>query len=134
MLRGAGLMLSKILGAATVGSALASVGLLHRFLSGIASIVMLSVVGAFMICVLLASGFYMAYSSLVFYGLDPYVAGITMAAIAFFITVILVALMIGQIHRLRELPYHHLSPNGAGLPDVSHIVGAFVDGFLNHKK
>lgn len=127
-------MLSKFLGFATVGSALASVGLLHRFLSGMATIVILSVVSAFMCCVLLASGMYMAYSSLVFYGLDPYVAGITMAAIVFAITVILAALLIEQIRRLRELPYHHLNAGVAGLPDLSHIAGAFVDGFLNPKK
>jgi len=127
-------MLSKILGAATVGSALASVGLLQRFLSGIATLVILSVISAFMICALLAGGFYMAYHWLVLYGLDAYAAGMTIGIIVFLITAGLVALTMSQICRLRELPYHNLSPYGHSLPDVGHVVSAFIDGFLNHKK
>jgi hypothetical protein len=129
-------MIVKLLGTATVGSAMAvaSAGLLQRFLSGLASIVILSIVSAFMLCVLLAGGFSMAYVCLVHYGLDPYAAGITVGIAAFFITIALVVATIAQIRQLRGLPHRSLDKYRSHWPDIANVADAFIDGFLNHKE
>lgn len=127
-------MIGKLLGLATIGSAVASVGLLHRFLSNIAGIIVLSIVSAIMLCVLLAGGFYLAYFCLVHYGLDPYAAGITVGTVLFFVTFMLIILTMTQLQRLRDLTHSGLYSQRTGLPDIGNIANAFIDGFLNHKK
>jgi len=127
-------MIDKLLGAATAGSTLAGVGLLHRFLSGIASIVILSIVSAFMLCALLAVSFCMAYLSLVHYGLDPYAAGIAVGIAAFCITLALVAASMQKLRQLGSLSHPILQRYGTNWPDIGKIADAFIDGLLNHKK
>jgi len=126
-------MIGKLIGVATVGSTLASVGLLHRFLSGIAKIVILSVISAFMLCALMAGSFYMAYFFLVHYGLDPYAAGITVGIAASLITLALVVLTIIQFRQLHDLTHRSLHPYRAGFPEIGNVAHAFIDGFLNQR-
>lgn len=123
-------MIGKLLGIATVGSSLASVGLLHRLLSGIMTVVVLAVVTAFMICVLLAGGFYMGYICLIHYGLDPTVAGVTVGGIALVITIVLVAVTASQMQRLKDLSHPTTFMPHLALPTVSGLVDAFLDGLL----
>lgn len=128
-------MIGKLLGVATVGSTLASVGLLNRFLLGVTNMVILAIVCAFMLCALLAGGFYMAYLCLVHYGLDPYVAGIALGIVALFVTIALITLTISQIRQMRELlPSRQLHRYASGLSDLGHVADAFIEGFLNPKK
>jgi hypothetical protein len=126
-------MIGKLLGVASVGSALASVGLMQRFLSGITKVVILAVVSAFMLCALLAGGFTMAYFCLVHYGLDQFAAGIAVGIVAFFITAALVTLTIVQLRQLRDLTQHILHPYRIDLPDIGNVANAFIDGLLNRR-
>ncbi len=127
-------MLGKLLGVATVGSALASVGLLHRFLSNIVTIVILSIVSGFMLSVLITGGFYLAYLGLVHYGLDPCVAGITVGIMIFLVTAALVIFVIARLRQMRDLMHSSSHSHGADLLDMGNVVIAFIEGFLNHKK
>ena len=127
-------MLGKLLGVATVGSTLASVELIHRFLSGITKIIVLAIVSAFMLCALVISAFIVFYFSLVHYGLDPYVAVITIGAVAVFITTTLVLVTIDQTRQLRDLPHFSLCNFKNDLPDIGHIIRAFIDGLLSPRK
>jgi len=127
-------MIGKLLSVATVGSTLAGVGLIHRFLSDIAGIIILAIVSAFMFCILLAGGISVAYFCLVHYGLDPYAAGITMGIVAFFITISFVTLTVHKLNQLRDLTHRSLNPAKLGLFDISNVTHAFIDGFLNHTR
>jgi hypothetical protein len=127
-------MIGKLLGVATVGTTVASVGLMHRFLSGMAKIMVLAIVSAFMVCAMLASVFTMTYFCLVHYGLDPYVAGITLGIVALFLTIALVMVTVDQIRHLRDLSHFSLRKFRSDWPDIGNIASAFIDGFLDHKK
>jgi hypothetical protein len=127
-------MIGKLLGAASVGSTLAGIGLLHRFLSDVASIIFLAIVSAFMLCAVLTGCIYMVYLYLVRSGLDPYAAGVTIGIVALLVATLFVVLTIGQIRQLRELPYRGLHRYKSGLSDVGHVADAFIDGFLNPRK
>jgi len=124
--------ISKLLGVATLGSTLASVALLRRFLSGVTSVVALVIVTAIMGCVLLLGALGAAYLGLVHYGLDPYVAALTVAAFMFLVVATLMGFTIIRLRHLRELPYHDLHPEIPNLSRISDIANAFMDGLLNH--
>lgn len=124
-------MLGKLIGLATIGGTIASVGMLHRFLSGIASIVMLAIVSGFMLCALLTGGFYLGYLGLVRYGLDPAIAGSIIGVIALIITVMLVTLTYVRLNRLREMSRKDLPSPIANPFDLTRLTTAFIDGFLN---
>jgi uncharacterized membrane protein YczE len=127
-------MIGKLLGIATVGSTLAGVSLVHRFLFDAVGIIILTIITAFMFCILLAGGFCIAYFGLVHYGLDPYVAGMTVGLVAFIITAVLIMLTANKLNQLRDLTHHSLNPAKLGLLEVSNAALAFVDGFLSPLK
>jgi hypothetical protein len=124
-------IVNKLLGLATVGSTLANVTLLHRFLSAATTIVTLTVLSACMCCILLAGGFYAVYAGLIHYGIEPYTAALAVGALVVVLTVVIVTLTIYRVKRLRELPYYS---GPRHMPQLSHIQSAahaFMDGLLN---
>ena len=116
-------MISRILGLATAGGALADTGLLYRFLSNVATAVMLAIVGSFMLCAFMTAAFACAYMALVHYGLDPFVAAVMLGLVACFMAVLIA---IYAVMRMRALS----SPPRASAFDISTIADAFIDGFL----
>jgi len=94
----------------------------------------LAVVSAFMFCALLSGVFYMIYVYLVHYGLDPYVAGITLGAVALFVTIALVAVTVDQLRQLRDLSHFSFAQIQKRLAECWNIAGAFIDGFLDPRK
>jgi hypothetical protein len=123
-------MIGKLMGLATVGSSLANVTLLHRFLASATSVVALTMISAFMCCVLLIGIFGATYISLVHYGLDPYAAAITVALIMIIMTGGCVSLTIIRLRQLREIPHHNMHRDIPGMSHISSIADAFMKGFL----
>jgi magnesium-transporting ATPase (P-type) len=124
-------MIGKLLGAATVGGTLASVGLLHRFLVASAQIMILVIVSAFMLCASLLCAFAIFYFCLVQFGTTPYVALIILGVTALLVTIACVALTLDQFRQLRSFHHRHLHGHGNNIPDIANIAAAFIDGFLN---
>ena len=127
-------MLGKILSVATVGSALANQGLLHRCFFSAINVLVLAIVSAFMLCMLLIGSLALAYLGLIHYGVDPSSAGIVLGLLVLSITLILMAIAYNQMQKIRKLSHQSLLSVGSDLPDVGNIVMAFIDGFLNNKK
>jgi hypothetical protein len=127
-------MIDKLLGMAAVGSTLVNATLLHRFLSGIASIVMLAIVGAFLVCCLLAGGFALAFLELLHNGFDPYTAGLALGGIGFAITAVLLTLTMMRIRSLLELSAGNFLRHGYGTSDIGAIIDGFIAGLVNKKK
>jgi hypothetical protein len=125
-------MISKLMGLASIGSSVANVALLQRFLEGIIGIIALTIVSAMMAGMLVVSGFYAAYVGLMHYGLDPDAAGVTIILLACIATLSLIGWVVWQLRNLRELPRHAL-PHG--LPPVmaraTDMAQAFIEGFLH---
>ena len=127
-------MLGKLLGIATVGSTLASVGLMHRLLVATAQIMVLVIASAFMLCASLLALFYIIYLGLLQCGVPPDVAAITLGVAALLVTAALVMLTLEQLRQLRVFQQRQMLGAGNAWPEVGNIAMAFVDGFLNHKK
>jgi len=121
-------MIGKLLDVLTVGSTVVNVTLLHRFMTGIASIVMLAVVSAFILCAILVGGFTLAFFGLVHYGLDPYAAGITLGILGLVAACAMIVITRARIRFLLELPSNNLSRHGHLLSDVNPIIDAFIEG------
>jgi len=127
-------MIGKLLGMAGIGGALASAGVTHRFLFGLARIVVLAIVSAFMVCAMLFSAFVMIYYVLVGQGLDAFVVGGVLASIALVMTLIVVLVTVDQFQKQRDLTHFVLGKLNGDWPNLGDIAGAFVSGFLGHKK
>ena len=127
-------MLGKLIGMVTVGSTVAGVGLVHRFLVATAQIMVLVIISSFMLCASLASLLYIVYFCLVQFNVAPQWAGIFVGLFALIVTGGLVALTISQFRELRNFHLRHFQIRDNPLHEVSHIAAAFVDGFLNKKK
>lgn len=127
-------MISNLLGVASVGSALASAGIMHRFLLSMAKIMVLAIVCAFMLCALMVGVFVLLYFGLVHYGLDPTAVAMALGAVAFLLTVALAAATTYQLRRFRDHSAYSSSKSKSALPDLGSIVNAFIDGFLRSKK
>ena len=125
-------MIGKLFGAATLGSTLASVGMLQRILADLATIVMLTVVSAFMLCALLAGSFTLVYLCLIHYGLDPLIAGLSLGLIACAMTSALLVFTFRFIQGKRSR-FHSRIGCGGQIPDVGSLALAFIDGFLKPK-
>ncbi len=127
-------MFEKLLSLATVGSSIASVGLLHRFLLRMTNILILAVISAFTVCALIASLFYLMYVALVHYGCGPTEAVIVVGCVQLIIALIFVGV---TLKMLKSLSNPSASPHPSGktiVSDVSTIIEAFLDGFVNPKK
>jgi len=125
-------MLGKIFGMVTVGSTLASVGLLHRFMMATAQMMILVIICAFLLCASLASVFYIFYFCLVQFGIAPLMAGVALGVVTLLVTIALAVFTSYQLQRLRNMHSRYLSRGNNGI-DLSHVAMAFIDGFLNKK-
>lgn len=127
-------MISKLLGIANIGSLLANTGIMHRFLSSMAKIIVMAIVCAFTLCALLAGVVVMLYFVLVSYGFDPAAVIVTLGAAAL---ILMVTLALATTHHLRRFRDHsaYIFPSAhSKWPDLGNIANAFIDGFLGSKK
>ena len=127
-------MLGKLLSMATVGSTLASIGLLHRLFLLLLRILILGIFSAFMLCVLLSCAFYLLYIGLLHGGIDPSVARLDLSALVLILTLALVVTTARNLQKLRFMTRANFCKNQNPFPDLEKIAMAFVDGFLNLKK
>jgi len=123
--------MNKLLGIATIGNTLASIMLLHRFLSGLTDVVALAIVSAFIFCMFLAAGFCAGYFGLVHYGFTPYAAAVLVAVSIFLLATIFAVLTFIRLRQLRDLHRHDLQRDTPGLSRISSTAHAFMEGFLN---
>ena len=93
-------MFGKLIGLLSIGSSVANVALVRRFLEGIVGAIALTILSAIMAGALLVGGLYGLYMGLTRHGLDPDAALITMGAISVLLTATLVGL---ALTRLRQL-------------------------------
>ena len=127
-------MLEKLLGLAMLGSSLANVTLLHRFLSRVVVVVALTIISALFTGVLFLAALYGVYYALTYYGLAPQAAVSLIAIFVVLVTALLIAVMANQLQKIREIP--HSLPS-SGLPSFSQLGGiteAFIDGLLYHPR
>ena len=127
-------MIGKLFGLITVGSAVTGRGLWRHFLSTAVNILILAIVGAFMLCALLTSSFYMIYFCLVQYGVDPQLARAILSVVVLVVALLVMGVTYDQWRKLRALSRGGLCERKNSIPDVACVVEAFIDGFLNHKK
>jgi predicted PurR-regulated permease PerM len=126
-------MLGKIMGLASLGSSLANVRLLQRFLSGVASVIALTVVSAILVGLLLASAFVGMFFALEHFGLEPLVAGLLVIAMVLLVVGGCVGLALAKIRELRDLPNNSLNFEVPSIAKFTSAVEAFIDGFVQHK-
>jgi len=126
-------MIGKFLGIATIGSTMAGAGFVNRLLVATAQFMILAIVCAFMFCASLACVFTILYFFLLQLGVAPYSAGISVGIVALLVTGALAAVTFYQLRQLRKLSHHSLRGLGGHVPDIGHVVAAFMDGFLNKK-
>lgn len=125
-------MLSKLMGLVTVGSAWAGTARLNRLLSGALNVVVLVIISALMCSFLLLGAFGAIYISLVHYGLDPYAAAITVAALMGVLTLTVVGVTVMKFRHLSDMSSQHIrSESVPGLSNLNSIVDAFLEGFNN---
>jgi hypothetical protein len=125
-------MISKLIGLASIGGAFMNVSMLQRFLSGITSVIALTVMGALTASMLIACAFFGIYISLVRYGMETEAAFITVLGLVFFLTVALAGLAWLRLQRLRELPYHIMLRRDIPVVSKVHgVVNAFLDGLTD---
>jgi len=122
------MLLGNLFRMATAANAIASVGLMNRFLTVIAKVVIFSIICAFLICGILACLFFLSYTLLVAGGLNPFLAVIVLASIAILIIALFVLIIIDNIRNLRHRLYCRNSPG------IRSAAAAFAEGFLSGKK
>jgi len=124
-------MFGKIMGLATLGSGLANIRLLQRFLSGIATVVALTVISAILVGMLLTAAFIGLFFLLTHFGLDPVAAGILVIAGAVLLVGLFVALTVARINELRDLPNRSLNFDLPSLAKITDIFESFIGGFTS---
>ncbi len=104
--------------------------LLQHFLTRLVGLVALTILGAFMCCLVIAGLLFGLYDLLVFYGLLPGVALVIVLAIAMLITGIIVAVTMRRLQQLRDLSL--MPKRDMRQQDMTGgIIRAFLDGFTN---
>ncbi len=120
-------MFGRLLGMASLGNSLASVGLMSRFLSTVTKTVILAIICAFLFCGIIASVIVMFYVFMVSSGMNPFLAAIILGGIVILILALLIAIILDNIRYLRSWLYRQ--PR-----NLSHAAAAFIEGFLCSKK
>ncbi len=123
--------IDKVLGIAGMGSTIANVSLLKRFLSGVTTVIALTAISSTMAGMLLLTAIYGLYLGLIHYGLEPVAAVVAMGSLALIITAILAWMAVMRWRELRELP--HIMTHGPLMGQVNRIADAFVDGLLSRR-
>lgn len=127
------LSVDKLLGIAGMGSTIANISLLKRFLSGIAVVIALTAISSTMMGMLLIAGFYALYLSLVHHGLDPSIAALTVGGGALLIVIVLGIFAVIRWYELRDMP--RLLYMEAPIINRAHkLADAFINGLLSERK
>lgn len=126
------LSVDKLLGLAGVGSTIANISLLRRFLSGVAVVIALTAISSTMAGMLLIAGFYALYLSLIHHGLDPTIAAVTIGGVALIIVIVLAVMAVMRWYQLRDMPrlLHVESPL---IDQASKLAEAFISGLLTER-
>lgn len=122
--------IDRLLGLAGMGSTIANISFLKRFLSGVAVVVALTAVSSTILGMLLVAGLYALYISLVHHGLDPAVAALTASGIALAIVIALAVLAIMRWYQLRDMPRLFDNMEAPIINRVSRLADAFISGLL----
>jgi len=123
-------MFEKLMGIATIGSALANVTLLHRFLAKAVVVVALTVISALLTGAVLIALFYEAYWELTQHGLASDVAVVVLTIFAIVLTASFIWVTLAHLGRLRGGP-NILQQHFPAFSHLGNIVDAFVDGLLD---
>jgi hypothetical protein len=121
-------MISKLVGLASISGTVSSVALLRRFLGDIATVVALTVLSSLAVGVLVLFGFYWLYVGLVYAGLMPSEAVLSLTGTTLVLTVLLIGWTRIQIQRLRTLPTRPLHNEIPGVAKITGIANAFWEG------
>ena len=128
------LILDKLLGIATVGSVVANATSLQRLLSGLTSILALTVIGTILGSVLLVGCFGALYMALVYFGLNIYAAAVMVSLLMFAAMAVVFLIVIVRLRQLRELTRNNMRTPYPGFSQVSKIFDAFIEGILETRK
>ena len=121
--------MNKLMDLASIGSMLANVTLLRRFLTDVTGVIALTVLSALMGSLLVAASLCGIYIGLTHYGLDPVAGLFTVIALAFLLTAGLALATVRRVRMMREFSYHGLPQDVA--PPISRlgsIANAFFEG------
>jgi len=121
-------MLDKLIGLTTIGSTLAGLTMLQRFLAGVTGVLALTVVSALMSGLILMGGFITAYFTLVHYGVEPMLAALTVTSATCMVTALLIIFTLIKVRRLKEMSQHHLYRDVPSLAHIGDIASAFIKG------
>ena len=123
------LSVDKLLGLAGMGSTIANISLLRRFLSGVAVVIALTAISSTIAGMLLIAGFYALYLSLIHHGLDPSLAALTVGGGALIIVIVLAIFAVLRWYELREMP-RLLYMETPIISRASKLADAFINGLL----
>ncbi len=123
-------LIEKIVGLASIGGAISNVALLRRFLTDIASVVVLSVLSSMAGGMLILCAFYWMYVGLIYYGVGREDALLALTSLAILLTILLVSWTTVRIRlRLRSVSAQAMTSEKSPAPLVlPNVVNAFIDG------
>jgi hypothetical protein len=125
--------MDKILGIAGMGSTLANVSMLRRFLTGVTVVIALTAVSSTMAGMIIIVALYGLYLALMHHGLDPQAAVIAVSAFAVIITALLATLAFVRWRQLKDMP-HFMNSETSIASQVHQLVDAFVGGLLSGRE
>ena len=123
-------MIGKLMGLASLGSGLANIRLLQRFLSGVATVIALTIVSAILVGMLVASTFIGIFFLLTHFGLDPTAAAILVIVAVLLLIGLLVNLTLLRIRELRDIPNNAFNFEVPSVAKVVTVVESFIEGFI----
>lgn len=126
-------MLEKILNLVTVGSSLASAGIVQRHITAALQNLIAWVACILALFVMLVSALIMVYFAMIHYGVDPAVAGMELCALAFALASLVVVLAVFHLRAGKKILQPDLKSE-QGLPDIRTMIVAFMNGFSQAKK
>jgi MFS superfamily sulfate permease-like transporter len=123
------LSVDRLLGLAGMGSTIANISMLKRFLSGIAVVIALTAISSTMAGMLLIAGFYALYLTLIHHGLDPSLAALTVGGGALTIVIVLAIWAVLRWYELRDMP-RLLYTEAPLIHRATKLADAFINGLL----
>ena len=124
-------LIGKLLDITSVGGTMAGVVLLQKLAARLVIVVALTIITSLMIAMLMAAGFYIIYTSLVFYGLVPQAALLVTCGLGLVTTFVLIVLTAFYVRQIRNL-HRHLLP-AKPLAEIQKLAEVFIEGFLSRK-
>jgi len=122
--------INKLLGLASVGSTIANVSLLQRFLTDVTAVVALTAVAGTMLGAIVILGFYGLYLGLIAHGLDPQTAFIAVSVLALVVIALVTTIAVMRWRHLRATPHNILSLDTPIVAQVGRLVDSFLAGLM----